>query len=107
MGFTTNYVLNVLFFMRTTAIYLLISLNQAGSSTMKMLWMHISGIYKEETMKKIGNEKSLQALHSQTHGALKLSKNITQSEDPPSVLNDYLANQSIFSFSYVRHPYTR
>ena len=39
--------------------------------------------------------------------ALKLPENITKSVNPAKMLNAVLTNESVFSFSFVRHPYTR
>ena len=52
-------------------------------------------------------EKKLQQLHGLINSVFKLPAHILESKEPEKILNILLSNRSIFSFSFVRHPYTR
>ena len=69
--------------------------------------MYVSRKFDNKTITLSENEKHLQELHIKANNAFKLSQDITKSEDPAKMLNAVLTNESIFSFSFVRHPYTR
>ena len=69
--------------------------------------MHVSGKFDNKTITISEKEKRNQELHIRANNAFKLSKNIKKSVDPAKMLNAVLTNESIFSFSFVRHPYTR
>ena len=46
-------------------------------------------------------------IHGYHNRVFKLSKDITNSTLPSKMLNAKLINEDIYSFSFVRHPYTR
>jgi hypothetical protein len=58
-------------------------------------------------MKYSEDAKHLPQLHSTTNKKFELPENITKSENPAKMLNAVLTKESNFSFSFVRHPYTR
>ena len=69
--------------------------------------MYVSGKFDNKTIEFSEQEQHNQQLHITANNAFKLSQNIIKSEDPAKMLNAVLLNESIFSFSFVRHPYTR
>ena len=69
--------------------------------------LHISGKFDEKTIKYYKDAKNLAQLHLKHNEAFELSKEIKKSKEPSKVLNAKLINDNIFSFSFVRHPYTR
>ena len=69
--------------------------------------MKISEQFSKEQVGKYSDEKNLQELHIAINKKFKLPKEILHSEDPVNKLNWFTSNHSIFSFTAVRHPYTR
>jgi len=69
--------------------------------------MHVTEKFSNETIKFSSNPKHLAQLHTTSNDKFKLPENITKSVNPAKMLNAVLTNESVFSFSFVRHPYTR
>ena len=69
--------------------------------------MQISGKFDQKTMKYFKDDKHLNYLHRNHNIAFALSKEIKNSIDQSKMLNAKLLNEDIFSFSFVRHPFTR
>ena len=69
--------------------------------------MDISEQFSKEDVKKYSGEQNLQKLHIAVNSKFKLPNDILQSEDPVDKLNFFTSNNSILTFSVVRHPYTR
>ena len=69
--------------------------------------MHATERFAKKDIEKYTGEKRLQQLHSVMNNVFKLPPDIIQSKDPIENLNELIFNHSIFSFSFVRHPYTR
>ena len=75
---------------------------------MKLILMYVSERFDSQTeMKFSRNEKHLAQLHIKSNNEFRLPENITKSDDPAKMLNAVLTRESIFSFSFVRHPYKR
>ena len=69
--------------------------------------MHISGKFDQKTIKYHVDPKHLPLLHGIHNKVFELSQEIRKSIQPSKMLNAKLINDDIFSFSFVRHPYTR
>lgn len=69
--------------------------------------MHITQRFTKKDIERYTGEKKLQQLHGMINNIFKLPTNVLQSQDPVKELNEFISNQSIFAFSFVRHPYTR
>ena len=69
--------------------------------------MQISGKFNQKIMKYFKDDKYLNYPHSTHNIAFALPKEIENSIDQSNMLNAKLLNEDIFSFSFVRHPYTR
>ena len=69
--------------------------------------MHISGRLDEKDIEFYEEVGNLGKLHKRHNKEFKLPEEIKKSEDPVKTLNDLILNDSIFSFSFVRHPYKR
>ena len=69
--------------------------------------MNISQHFKEQDLKKYATEKMISEMHGAVNGGFRLPKYIVNSPDPEQKLNELLIKESFFSFSFVRHPYTR
>ena len=69
--------------------------------------MHISGRLDEKEIKFYKTVANLGKLHKRHNKEFKLPEEIRKSKDPEKALNDLILNDSIFSFSFVRHPYKR
>ena len=69
--------------------------------------MHISGRLDENENKFYKKVENLGKLHKRHNKEFKLPENIRKSKDPVKTLNNVIIKDSIFSFSFVRHPYKR
>ena len=69
--------------------------------------MHISGKFDQKTIKYHVDPKHLPLLHGKHNKEFELPQEIRKSSQPSKMLNAKLINDDIFSFSFVRHPYTR
>ena len=69
--------------------------------------MYVSGKFNNETIAFSEKEEHNEQIHDKTNNAFRLSESITKSDHPAKMLNAALTNGNIFSFSFVRHPYTR
>ena len=69
--------------------------------------MHISQKFDNKRMKSFEDPKNLPQLHVAHNNAFATKEDIQQSEYPAKKINSILVNESIFSFSFVRHPYAR
>ena len=69
--------------------------------------MHVSHKFEEKEMKHFESPERLPFLHANVNSVFGLPADIKKSIDPMKQLNAFLLNESIFSFSFVRHPYTR
>ena len=69
--------------------------------------MHITERFSQKDIERNTGEKKLQQLHSAINSIFKLPAEITQSHEPMQELNDFISIESILTFSFVRHPYTR
>ena len=69
--------------------------------------MQLSGKFDQEAIKYFKDAKKLHYVHGWHNKAFALSIAIKTSIEPSKLLNANLINKDIFSFSFVRHPYTR
>ena len=69
--------------------------------------MDISQKFDNKSMKDYEDPKNLPYLHVAHNNAFSTQQDIQQSEYPAKKLNSILVNESIFSFSFVLHPYVR
>ena len=69
--------------------------------------IHISGTLDERTVKFYEDVKNLAQLHERHNNEFMMAEEIRISKHPKKALNDIIRNDSIFSFSFVRHPYQR
>ena len=69
--------------------------------------MYLTGRFARNDINKNTGEKNLQLLHTAINSIFKLPTNITEASDPVKELNNFISDQSILAFSFVRHPYTR
>ena len=69
--------------------------------------MEISGKVDWKTIKDYVDRNNIPALHGKHNKAFELPQEIRKSIQPSKMLNAKLINDDIFSFSFVRHPYTR
>ena len=60
--------------------------------------------FTKKNIKRYGTPKMLAQLHNVANKAFELPTEINNST---YLLNNFLYNQSIFAFSFVRHPYER
>ena len=74
---------------------------------MKFVMMNVSEKFDNKSITFYGQAKQLANLHLTHNTLFSLPKTIKKSEDPARMLNAFLMNEAIFSFSFVRHPYTR
>ena len=87
---------------------------KVASSTMKFILMRTSQKFTKIQIKKYENATKLPSLHSAVNARFKYIDNINQSKEFRNNsmiriknLNAVIAKESLFSFSFVRHPYTR
>ena len=69
--------------------------------------MYITGRFTRNDIEQHSGEKKLQQLHTVINSIFKLPTDIHEASDPVKELNDVISDQSTFTFSFVRHPYTR
>ena len=69
--------------------------------------MHITERFSKKDIDRYAGEKKLQQLHGAINNIFQLPNNVIQSPDPVKRLNELISDQSIFAFSFVRHPHTR
>ena len=69
--------------------------------------MQISGKFDQDAIKYFKDAKNLHYLHGWHNRVFALPKEIKTSIEPSKMLNAKLIDKDIFSFSFVRHPYTR
>ena len=69
--------------------------------------MEISGKVDQKTIKYLVDRNNLPILHGKHNTEFELPLVIKTSIQPSKMLNAKLINDDIFSFSFVRHPYTR
>ena len=69
--------------------------------------MYITGRFTRNDIERHTGEKNLQQLHMAINSIFKLPTDIREASDPVKELNDFISDQSTFTFSFVRHPYTR
>ena len=69
--------------------------------------MEISGKVDQKTIKYLVDRNNLPTLHGKHNTEFELPLVIKTSIQPSKMLNAKLINDDIFSFSFVRHPYTR
>ena len=63
--------------------------------------------FTKDKLELASNAKWLGNLHQIVKANFVLPSSIRESNDPERKLNALLANESIFSFSFVRHPFKR
>ena len=78
---------------------------QAGSSTLKTLLSYLTESYNEKQMERFSAQNN--QLHASLNKKFKLPDEIRDSSNPVDELNELISKQSIFTFSFVRHPHTR
>ena len=73
--------------------------------------MHISRRFEEKDVNNSVSAKGLQHLHAAVDSVFgylnPVMNGIRNGQEKTKKLNALLVNKSIFSFSFVRHPYTR
>ena len=69
--------------------------------------MYLTQIFPKEKLELAAREKWLGTLHQTVKAKFLLPSSIRESDYPENKLNSVLANESIFSFSFVRHPFKR
>ena len=74
---------------------------------MKALIMNTSGKFTKEEMGSFSMEKNNAALHYFVNDKFILPKEIKQSPFPVKSLHQLVVNNSMFTFSFVRHPHSR
>ena len=86
-------------------------MKKVASSTMKLILMRTSQTFSEKELKRYENASQLAYLHLAANEKFKFFDGITKSKDHPLIkikkLNTIIAKESLYSFSFVRHPYTR
>ena len=80
---------------------------QSGSSTLKYVLLEESGKSNNKTLAKLQKPNQLWPLHLAHNKAFALPKDITNTSSPVASLNLAQVNESLYSFSFVRHPYVR
>ena len=81
--------------------------DQSGSSTLKYLLLEESGKLDNETLTMLQKPSQLWPLHVAHNNAFAIPKDMCNSSDPVLSLNLAQEKESIYSFSFVRHPYVR
>ena len=74
---------------------------------MKALIMNTSGKFTKEEMGSYSMEKNTAALHWFVNDKFILPKEVRQSPFPVKSLHQLVTNNSLFTFSFVRHPHSR
>lgn len=69
--------------------------------------MHVSQKFEDKQLKRFESAERLPYLHANVNSVFGLPADIKKAADPVKQLNAMLINESTFSFSFVRHPYTR
>ena len=80
---------------------------QSGSSTLKYVLLEESGKLRKKKLAQLQKPEKLWALHVAHNKAFAVSKDIKNSSDPVLSLNLAQETESLYSISFVRHPYTR
>ena len=74
---------------------------------MKYVLLEESGKVDNKTLEKLQKPDQLWPLHVAHNKAFAFPKDIENTTNPVKKLNEVLENDIIFSFSFIRHPYTR
>ena len=74
---------------------------------MKALIMNTSGKFTTEEMGSYSMEKNNAYLHYSVNDKFRLPKEIRESPYPVKSLHQLVVNNSLFTFSFVRHPHSR
>ena len=74
---------------------------------MKSLIMNTSGKFTEDQMRTFSKEKNTAYLHYFVNEKFILPKNVSKSKFPVKSLHEFVIKNSLFTFSFVRHPYSR
>ena len=69
--------------------------------------MYITDRFSRNEIEKYEGEKKLQKLHTAINSIFKVPKEILEATNPVLELNEFNSDQAIYTFSFVRHPYTR
>ena len=80
---------------------------QSGSSTLKYVLLEESGKLRKKKLAQLQKPKKLWALHVAHNKAFAVPKDIKNSSNPVLSLNLAQEKDSLYSISFVRHPYTR
>ena len=74
---------------------------------MKYLLLEESGKFDNETLTKLQEPSQLWPLHVAHNKAFAIPKDMSNSSDPVLSLHLAQERESLYSFSFVRHPYVR
>ena len=74
---------------------------------MKALIMNTSGKFTKEVMGSLSMEKNNAALHVYVNDKFILPKEVIESPFPVKSLHQLIVKNSMFTFSFVRHPHSR
>ena len=72
-----------------------------------MFLMHITKKYDKKEIQELAKIENLAYLHVKMKYKFEIPINIRKSDPPEMKLNSLLKNESIYSISFVRHPYKR
>ena len=78
---------------------------------MKMIMLHTSKKFNEKDRKRLSNATNLPRLHAAVVTRFDILRSLKKSNESALMkvkkLNNQIVKESLFSFSFVRHPYTR
>lgn len=69
--------------------------------------MYITKAFNRQDIKDYAGEKNNKRLHIAMNNKFRLPLEILSSADPVKAVNDIISKHSLFTFSFVRHPYRR
>ena len=86
-------------------------ISQAASSTVKFILMSTSNKFADNDTKRYINATKLPHLHTKVNRKFDLLPDLQKATVSPLLkikkINKQILEESLFSFSFVRHPYTR
>ena len=69
--------------------------------------MYITKAFNRQDIKDYAGEKNNKRLHIAMNNKFRLPLEILSSANPVKAVNDIISKHSLFTFSFVRHPYQR
>ena len=86
-------------------------ISQAASSTVKLILMSTSNKFADNDTKRYINATKLPHLHTKVNKKFDMLPDLQKATVSPLLkikkINQQILKESLFSFSFVRHPYTR